>query len=68
MIYGIYLVWNGSWTVGLLYPLMSWTNRLSENIWRIGRLEHQINWNIPAVKSMIDALSLEPDIKQVKML
>ncbi len=66
MVYGIYLVWNGSWTVGLLYPLMSWTNRLSENIWRIGRLEHQINWNIPAVKSMIDALSLEPDIKQVK--
>ena len=66
LVYGAYLVWNGFWTIGLLYPLMTWTNRLSENIWRIGRLEHQINWNIPAVKSMIDALSLEPDIKPAK--
>lgn len=64
--YGSYLVWNGFWTIGLLYPLASWAGRLSDNIWRIGQLEHQINWNMPAVKSMIDALTLPPDIIQTE--
>ncbi|OGZ97194.1 MAG: hypothetical protein A3I44_02065 [Candidatus Sungbacteria bacterium RIFCSPLOWO2_02_FULL_51_17] len=63
MAYGAWLVWSGQWSIGLLYPLYSWSNQVSENIWRIGHIEHQLNWNMPAVKSLIDALSIAPDVK-----
>ncbi len=60
--YGVWLVWNGNITIGLLYPLFTWSYRVSDNIWRLADVEHQINWNMPAVKSMIRALSIPPDI------
>lgn len=61
--YGAYLVWNGVWQIGLLYPLYSWTGRITENIWQLSHIEHRINWDLPSVVSMIESLSLEPDIK-----
>ncbi|MGB0756986.1 MAG: ABC transporter ATP-binding protein [Patescibacteria group bacterium] len=64
MLYGVYLVWNGAWTVGLLYPLMSWTMQLTSNIWRFGHLEYQLNWNMPAVKSMKEALEIVPEFER----
>jgi ABC-type multidrug transport system fused ATPase/permease subunit len=60
--YGVWLVWNGEISIGLLYPLFTWSYRVSDNIWRLADVEHQINWNMPAVKSMIRALSIPPDI------
>jgi ATP-binding cassette, subfamily B, heavy metal transporter len=54
--WGAWLVWIGKWQIGLLYPLYAWSARVSENIWRIGAIEHRINWNLPSVKSMIEAL------------
>lgn len=62
MSWGAWLVWNGKLNIGLLYPLYSWSMRVSENIWRFGDVEHQINWNLPAVQSMIKALSLPASI------
>ncbi len=62
MCYGTYLVWTGKWQIGFLYPLFVWSTRVSENIWKLGAIEHQINWNMPAVKSMIEALSIPPTI------
>ncbi len=62
MAWGAFLVWRGDWSVGLLYPLYSWSTRVSENIWRIGHIEHQLNWNMPSVLAMIDALSIPPDV------
>lgn len=59
---GAWFVWHGKWQIGLLYPLYSWTSRVSENIWRLGSIEHQINWNMPSVKSMIQALQIPPAI------
>lgn len=61
--YGAYLVWHGIWQIGLLYPLYSWTGRITENVWQLGYIEHRINWDLPSVASMIEALSIEPDIK-----
>ncbi|HTS17099.1 MAG TPA: ABC transporter ATP-binding protein [Verrucomicrobiae bacterium] len=62
MAWGAWLVWSGKWQIGLLYPLYAWTSRVSENIWRIGAIEHHINWNLPSVKSMITALRIPPAI------
>ena len=60
--YGIWRCWHGDWTIGVLYPLFSWSTQVAENLWRIGHIEHQINWNMPAVKSMMQALTLKPQI------
>lgn len=60
--WGAWLVWSGKWQVGLLYPLFAWSARVSDNIWRIGAIEHRINWNLPSVKSMIEALRIPPAI------
>lgn len=62
MSWGAWLVWKGELTLGLLYPLYSWATRVSENIWRLGDIEHQINWNLTPAKSVIEAVSVAPDI------
>ncbi len=64
--WGIWLVWSGQWQIGFLYPLFAWSTRVSENIWRIGAIEHQINWNLPSVKYMIEALRIPPAITDAK--
>lgn len=66
MAWGSWLVWTGKWNIGLLYPLFTWSNRVSENIWRFGALEHNINWNMPAIKSMIEALELPATTQDVQ--
>lgn len=58
--WGAWLVLEGELSLGLLYPLCSWAIRVSDNIWRLGDIEHVINWNIPPVKSMIAAISIPP--------
>lgn len=60
--YGAWQAWNGNWIVGSLYSLYIWSLRVCENIWRIGDIEHEFNWNMPAVRSMISALSIKPDL------
>jgi len=62
MAYGASQVWHGHWEAGLLYPLFSWSRYVSDNLWRIGQIEHQLNWNMPAVRSLKEALTLQPDI------
>lgn len=60
--WGAWLVWKGEFSIGLLFPFISWASRVSENIWKLGDIEQQINWNLPAVKSMITAVSIPPSI------
>ena len=67
--YGIYSVFNGggvgSFTVGLMYPLIMWTTRIVENIWQVGELEHQFSYNTPAVQALREVSNLKPDIVNV---
>src|SRR5581483_10934919 len=61
--WGAWLVWTHRWAdIGLLYPLFAWSNRVSENVWKLGQIEHQINWSLPAIQSMIKALEIKPAI------
>ncbi len=62
MAYGAWLVWSQQWLVGALYPLYMWASRVSENIWRLSQLEYQLNWNMPSVRSMMEAVTIEPDV------
>ncbi len=59
--YGIYQVFYHGMSYGMLYPLFVWTMRVRDNIWRLGSVEHQINWNMPPIKHLMEALIIEPD-------
>jgi ABC-type multidrug transport system fused ATPase/permease subunit len=60
--YGVWRVWQGDWTLGLLYPLFSWCGMFANNLWRLASIERDLNWALPSVKAMKDALTMEPDI------
>lgn len=60
--YGLYLVMYEGMSFGMLYPLFIWTMRVRDNLWRLGSIEHQINWNMPAIKHMMEALTMSPDM------
>lgn len=62
MSWGVWLVWSKKMEIGMLYALYVWASRTVENLWRLGEIEHRINWNLPAVQSMISALSIDPDV------
>ncbi len=64
--YGAWLVWHGDWTVGLLYPFYQWSRRVADNLWRVGDIEHRLNWNMPSVASLREALTLPPAVVDVK--
>ena len=60
--YGAHLVWTRQWFGGLFYPLISWSAQVIENMWRVGHIERQFNYNMPSIRSMIDALAIPPDV------
>lgn len=60
--YGMWQVWDGLWSVGLLYPFYMWISVISRNIWRISQIEHRLNWAMPSVRAMKIALTLKPDV------
>ncbi|MDR3581825.1 MAG: ABC transporter ATP-binding protein [Candidatus Pacebacteria bacterium] len=62
LIYGIVLVWTGRWMIGALIPLVMWSLDIVNNVWRIGHIERQFNWYMPAIRHMIEALSIPPAV------
>lgn len=59
---GIYFVYIGEWQLAMLFPLYMWIESVADHFWRISDIEQQINYNLPAVKSMMKVLSIPPDI------
>jgi len=49
-----------------LIPVISWTQFISGELWRIGDIEHRLNWSLPAVRSMMRALTLPSDITEAE--
>lgn len=63
--YAFWQVHIGHYEVGLLFPILSWTQTLSNDLWRIGHVMHRLDWNTPPVRAMMDAMMLEPAAKDV---
>lgn len=63
--YAAWLVWNGVMSVGTLFPFVSWVRRISEDVWRIGQVEHRMNKNMPSVRSMREALTMPSEVQDV---
>lgn len=60
--YGAWLIWQGQWSDGVFVPLLMYATKVSESIWNIGHIEHQINWNMPAIRTAMLTLTVPPDI------
>ncbi|MFC1598806.1 ABC transporter ATP-binding protein [Patescibacteria group bacterium] len=61
--YGAYQVWQGNLALGLLYPMYNWSRQMSDNLWRIGHMEHQINFVTPSIMAMKQALTMPVGIE-----
>jgi ABC-type multidrug transport system fused ATPase/permease subunit len=60
--YGAWSIWRGDWSNGVFVPLLMYATKVSESIWHIGHIEHQINWNMPAIRTAMLTLTVPPDI------
>jgi ABC-type multidrug transport system fused ATPase/permease subunit len=60
--YGAWLIWRGNWSNGVFVPLLMYATKVSESIWHIGHIEHQVNWNMPAIRTAMLTLTVPPDI------
>ncbi|HWC15520.1 MAG TPA: ABC transporter ATP-binding protein [Terriglobales bacterium] len=59
--YGAWRIWQGDWSNGVFVPLLMYATKVSESIWQIGHIEHQINWNMPAIRTAMLTLTITPD-------
>ena len=60
--YGAWLIWRGDWSNGVFVPLLMYATKVSESIWHIGHIEHQVNWNMPAIRTAMLTLTIPADI------
>jgi ATP-binding cassette subfamily B protein len=60
--YGILQVWDGTWTIGLLYPVLAWSRHMSDSLGRLSGVEHRLNWNMPSIRGMRKTLTMEPEV------
>jgi len=58
VLYACYGVKNDLVTAGMFLPLTSWAGDIISNLWRIGHVEHQINYATPSIMTMKEALTL----------
>ena len=59
--YGAWRIWQGDWSNGVFIPLLMYATKVSESIWTIGHIEHQINWNMPAIRTAMLTLKVQPE-------
>jgi len=59
--YGAWRIWQGDWSNGVFIPLLMYATKVSESIWTIGHIEHQINWNMPAIRTAMLTLRVPPE-------
>jgi len=64
--YGAWQVWQGVLALGLLYPIYGWSKQIADNLWRIGHIEHQINFITPSILSMKEALTMPVGLVHAK--
>ena len=60
--YGAWEIWRGDWSNGVFVPLLMYATKVSESIWHIGHIEHQVNWNMPAIRTAMLTLTVPADI------
>lgn len=61
-----YQVWIGNLAIGLVFPIFAWARTISDNLWRIGDIEFHINWHLPGISSMLEALTMRPAVQVIE--
>lgn len=64
IVYTIIQSRQGVWDVAMLFPMFMWSLKLSIDLDQLSNIERQISWNMPAIQSMIRALTMPPDVDE----
>jgi len=62
ILYGLYEIRQGLLSIGYIFPLISFTLQILDNLWRIGDLERKIHYNLHSVGILKEALSMSSGI------
>ncbi len=63
--WGIHSVLAGTISIGWLYPLITWTNQITDNLWQIAEVEKKMNQAAPYIVAFKEALTLPQGLIQV---
>lgn len=62
--YGAYLVYIGEQEIGFMIPLFAWMSEVTRNLWYVGHAERRLNEQVPYIRSLREALTMEPDFHE----
>lgn len=60
--FSIWGISQGKVEMALLIPLFVWSLGIAENLWQIGQVERVVSWNMPSIQSMMEALTVPPNV------
>ncbi|MDP3794200.1 MAG: ABC transporter ATP-binding protein, partial [Candidatus Uhrbacteria bacterium] len=60
---GSWHMWRGEWSLGLFYPVYTWSCLMVDSFERMSRIEQRISWSFPSVSSLKETLTMKPDIR-----
>ena len=58
-LYAGYQVWIGAMSIAELVPILTWAGMASSQIRLLARVEREVNWCIPSLRSLKEALTME---------
>lgn len=64
-LYAGWSTWNGTMAVAEIVPILTWAGMASQQIRLMARVEREINWCTPSLKSLREALSLPVQLTRV---
>ncbi len=60
--FSVWRITRGHADLALLVPLFVWSLGIAENLWQIGQVERVVSWNMPSIRSMMEALTVPPAV------
>lgn len=64
IVYAIIQSRHGVWDVAMLFPIFMWSLKLANDLDQLGHIEREVSWSMPAIQSMIRALTMPPDVDE----
>ncbi len=63
-LYAGWRVWNGQMAIADIVPILTWSGMATQQMRFLARMEREVSWCTPSLKSLREALNLECDVKE----
>ncbi|OGL70106.1 hypothetical protein A3B32_03255 [Candidatus Uhrbacteria bacterium RIFCSPLOWO2_01_FULL_53_9] len=60
--YSVWQIEQSRVELAVLVPLFIWSHGIADNLWQIGQVERVVSWNMPSIRSMMEALTVPPSV------